>query len=297
MNSLSREKRVVHNLYKDYLSTEDLIPFIQSNKYRCNFSDTVYPAFKKDMCKFFQGKDYWPETHIKNPKSDGVWYVKPNKGSHGEGITITDNVSSIDDSGVIYQRSVENLLLHEGRKQDIRVYVALQTYGGHFRSYIYYEGYCKVASFVYDKNNLDTKIQLTNFTHTNNTMQKFTDNEYYYEMYSNIKNIVLDFSNDIYNKINNNTQRNLIHIFGFDFIPDTNKKTWLLEVNDNPQVVWFEPTIKTRLPVGLHNFGKDLMEELFKELIYPMKNNTDVKPNNFELVHEKELLFNKWIFV
>ena len=70
MNSLSREKRVVHNLYKDYLSTEDLIPFIQSNKYRCNFSDTVYPAFKKDMCKFFQGKDYWPETHIKNPKSE-----------------------------------------------------------------------------------------------------------------------------------------------------------------------------------------------------------------------------------
>ena len=44
---LSREKRVVYDIYKDYLSTEDLKPFIQSNNYRCNFSDTVYPVFKK----------------------------------------------------------------------------------------------------------------------------------------------------------------------------------------------------------------------------------------------------------
>ena len=65
MNSLSREKRVVYNIYKDYLSTEDLKPFIQSNNYRCNFSDTVYPVFKKDMCKFFQGKDYYPENIYK----------------------------------------------------------------------------------------------------------------------------------------------------------------------------------------------------------------------------------------
>ena len=71
------------------------------------------------------------------------------------------------------------------------------------------------------------------------------------------------------------------------------KKIWLLEINDNPH-----PTSSDdRLFKPFTSYAKDMIKDMLDELIYPMKNNTDVKPNNFELVHEKELLFNKWIFV
>ena len=306
MNSLSREKRVVYDIYKDYLSTEDLKPFIQSNNYRCNFSDTVYPVFKKDMCKFFQGKDYYPETYIKNPTSDGVWYVKPNKGSNGEGIIITDDVKSVDMKNAVYQKSIDNPLLYSGRKQDIRIFVVLQTYGGYFKSYIYNEAPIRLSPLQYDKNNLSVEVQLTNHDlywedfkskHDKEIMesglQPFTKHKYFKELYKQVEDITIDFSNIVYNKMNNNTQRNLIHIFGLDVIPDEDKKIWLLEINDNPH-----PTSSdNRLFKPFTSYAKDMIKDMLDELIYPMKNNTDVKPNNFELVHEKELLFNKWIFV
>jgi hypothetical protein len=93
--------------------------------------------------------------------------------------------------------------------------------------------------------------------------------------------------------MNNNIQRNLIHIFGLDVMPDKDKKVWLLEINDNPH-----PTSSDdRLFKPFTSYAKDMIEDMLDELIYPMKNKTDVKPNKFETVYEKELLFNKWIFV
>ena len=309
MNSLSREKRQEFDIYKDYFemfNPSGFKEFYYSTKYRCYFNPKVYPVFKRDMHNWFKDKEYYPESQLENPKKDGVWYVKPNAGSNGEGIIITDDVSREDMKNAVYQQSIENPLLYNGRKQDIRIFVVLQTYDGYFKSYIYYEAPIRLSPLQYDKNNLSVEVQLTNHDlywedfkpkHDKEIMesglQPFTKHKYFKELYKQVEDIVMDFSNEVYNKMNNNIQRNLIHIFGLDVMPDKDKKVWLLEINDNPH-----PTSSDdRLFKPFTSYAKDMIEDMLDELIYPMKNKTDVKPNKFETVYEKELLYNKWIFV
>jgi hypothetical protein len=330
---LSREKRHEFDIFKDYFemfNPSGFKEFYYSTKYRCYLNADVYPCFKRDIHNWFKDKDYYPESHLENPKKGGVWYVKPNEGANGEGIIITDDVRSVDMKNAVYQKSIDNPLLYNGRKQDIRIFVVLQTYQGYFRSYIYYEAPVRLSPLQYDKNDLSKKVQLTNvelyyeksisetlsglyesielkpkygkdiMDGRNQMMIQFTEHEYFEEIYNEVEDIAMGFSNDVYNKMNNKTQRNLIHIFGFDFIPDKNKKVWLLEINDNTH-----PTVIDGIRYGDHyigniliaDFTKNLSEDLLNELIYPMENDSDVKLDKFEMVYEKKLLFNKWIFV
>ena len=39
------------------------------------------------------------------------------------------------------------------------------------------------------------------------------------------------------------------------------------------------------------------IDNMLDEIINPMQENTDVKPNNFDMVFEKQLKYNKWILV
>ena len=327
MASLSREKRKVIELWEDYFemyNPDEFENFYQSKKYRCYFNSNVYPVFKRDIHNWFKDKDYYPESHLQNPMTDGVWYVKPNEGANGEGIIITDDVRSVDMENAVYQKSIDNPLLHDGRKQDIRIFGVLQTYQGYFRSYIYYEVPARLSPLQYDNNDLSKGVQLTNvelyfkknitYSHKklepkyskdimdgrNRMMIQFTKHKYFKELYKQMEDITIDFSNDVYNKMNNNTQRNLIHIFAFDFISDKNKKVWLLETNNNPHPTVIDGSRYGNTYIGntlVADFTKNLSEDLLNELIYPMKNDTDVKLNNFKMVYEKQLKYNKWIFV
>jgi hypothetical protein len=323
---LSREKRQEIDIFKDYfemVNPSGFKEFYYSTKYRCYLNTDVYPCFKRDIHNWFKDKDYYPESHLENPMKDGVWYVKPNEGANGEGIIITDDVKSIDMDNAVYQKSIDNPLLHDGRKQDIRIFVVLQTYQGYFRSYIYYESIVKLSPLQYDNNDLSKGVQLTNVASyfeknisyytkqepkygkdimdgRNRMMIQFTEHEYFEEIYNEVKDIAIDFSNDVYNKMNNNTQRNLIHMFGFDVIPDENKKVWLLETNNNIHPTVIEGTWYPNTYIGntlVPDFTKNYTEDLLNELVYPMKNDTDIKLNNFKMVYEKQLKYNKWIFV
>ena len=108
------------------------------------------------------------------------------------------------------------------------------------------------------------------------------------------KDIIIDFSNEVYDRMNNNNQRNLIHTFGFDVIPDKDLNLWLLEMNEVPG-----PTVvyESRLPKAFRYFPTIFMDNMLDEIINPMQENTDVKPNNFDMVFEKQLKYNKWILV
>jgi hypothetical protein len=108
--------------------------------------------------------------------------------------------------------------------------------------------------------------------------------------------MMIDFSEDVYQNLNNKPQRNLIHVFGIDVLPDKDMKLWMLETNNNPH-----PTVvddkRIFEPFSQMPYAKTLTESAIHELIYPMENDSDVKLDKFEMVYEKKLLFNKWIFV
>jgi len=335
---LSREKRIRMDLYDDYFlsgsfdngewkmregyTEEKVTEFFQSKNFRTYFDRKFYPTYKIDQCNFFNGKYYYPETYTKNPKLDGKWFIKPSKGVNGEGVIVTEDLNSVEFVDVIYQKPIENVLLYNGRKQDIRFFITIQTYDGYFRSYIYPEAFVRLAIHDYDENNFDKTIQLTNYclyteeyrkkyncpnkpivellddpdyiVMSENGCPKFSEHEHRDILYENFKDIIIDFSNEVYNRINNTTQRNLIHTFGFDVIPDKDLNLWLLEINEVPGPnAGDEP----RLPKPFRHYPTIFMEDMFEEIINPMQENTDVKPNNFDMVYEKQLKYNKWIFV
>ncbi len=320
--SLSREIRKEFDIFKDYfemVNPAGFKPFYYSTKYRCYFSSQAYPAFKNNMHNWFKGKDYYPESHLENPMKDGVWYVKPNIGANGKGIIVTDDVSSVDMKDGIYQKSIDNPLLYNGRKQDLRMLVVLQTYQGYLRTYIFFDHFVRFAPLPYDEKDLSREVQLTNWDTywinfyddlelkprygwdaVNNGMISFTQHPLRDELYKSFVDIMIDFSDDVYNKLNEKTQRNLIHIFGVDVLPDKNMKLWMLETNDNPHPSVVDDRRTPRIwpePYEDMNFAQTLTESVMKELIEPMKNDTNVKLDKFEMVYEKQIKYNKWIFV
>ena len=137
MNSLSREKRNEFDIFKDYFemyNPSKFKSFYYSTKYRCYLNADVYPPFKVDMHHWFKDKDYYPESYLENPMKDGTWYVKPNVGANGKGIIITDDVRSVDMKNAVYQKSIDNPLLYNGRKQDCRMFGAVTTEQGCLRT-------------------------------------------------------------------------------------------------------------------------------------------------------------------
>ena len=315
---LSREKRQEFDIFKDYFEMFNPTGFKQfyySKKYRCYFNSKVYPVFKRDMHYWFKNKDYYPESHLENPMKDGVWYVKPNKGSNGEGIIITDDVRSVDMKNAVYQKSIDNPLLYNGRKQDFRMFVVLQTYQGYLRTYIFFEHFVRLSPLPYDKKDLTASVQLTNWDsywidfyddlelrpkYSDDIMKSglipFTQHPHRDKLYKDFVDMMIDFSEDVYKKLNNKPQRNMIHIFGIDVLPDKDMKLWMLETNNNPH-----PTVvddkRIFEPFSQMPYAKTLTESAIHELIYPMRNDSEVKLDKFEMVYEKELSFNKWIFV
>ena len=322
MNSLSREKRNEFDIFKDYFemfNPSEFKSFYYSKKYRCYFNHDVYPAFKNDMHHFFKDKDYYPESHLENPMKDGLWFVKPNKGANGKGIIITDNVSSVDLKDAVYQKNIDNPLLYNGRKQDLRMFVVLQTYQGYLRTFIFFDHFVRLAPLPFDEKDLRPDVQLTNWDSywidfyddlelrpkygwdaIENGMISFTQHPLRKELQKGFVDIMVDFSNDVYNNLNNKTQRNLIHIFGVDVLPDTDMKLWMLETNDNPHPTVVDDKRTPKIwpkPFTDMNYAQTLTESVMKELIEPMNDDSNIKLDKFEMIYERQLKYNKWIFV
>ena len=158
---LSREKRFKFGVWNDYFVSGSLVDgewqmregyteekinnFFQSTKYRTYFDEKFYPKYKKDQCDWFSGKYYYPETYKKNPMLDGEWFVKPSRGTNGDGVILTKDLTKVNVRDAIYQRHIKNPLLYNGKKQDFRFFVVLQTYDGYLRTFIYPEAFIRLS--------------------------------------------------------------------------------------------------------------------------------------------------------
>ncbi len=89
-------------------------------------------------------------------QSEGFFIVKPNALSAGRGVVLRQGLASVLDfldaqeGEFVVQPYLDNPLLCEGRKCDLRVYVVfVSTAGGAFRSFMLRRGYARVASEQY----------------------------------------------------------------------------------------------------------------------------------------------------
>ncbi|XP_075266070.1 uncharacterized protein LOC142358558 isoform X5 [Convolutriloba macropyga] len=207
-------------------------------------------------------------------KEKGVWIVKPVASSRGRGIFLINHPSQVPmDETLIVSRYINNPLLIDDFKFDIRIYVLVTSYDP-LIIYLYEEGLARFASQKFDKSSKSVKNQfmhLTNYSvnKRNPDFVKNADPEL--EDYGNkwsmsamlryLKSIGHDTASlmmrieDLIVKTflagemaiasaSNMFQPfrgNCFELYGFDVLVDENMKPWLMEVNLSPSLACDAP--------------------------------------------------------
>ena len=103
--------------------------------------------------------------------SQNIWIVKPGEDSNrGCGIVVSNDYNEIcsivknvgKNRSYILQKYIENPLLIEGRKFDIRCYALITSINGHLKGYYYKEGYLRTSSKPFSLDDFSRMVHLTN---------------------------------------------------------------------------------------------------------------------------------------
>ena len=217
------------------------------------------PEFKKF-------EEYFNKNSEKS-KMKNVWIIKPGENTNrGYKIQVLNNIVEISKilSSVkkgrtyILQKYIEEPLLINKRKFDIRMYGMITSMNGCLKGYFYEEGYIRTSSKEYSLKNLSSKaIHLTNDAvqqkendygkfESGNKMsfadfQKYLDSSYkdlnidfFKDLLPQIRKIVTDTFRSVHDIIDPCKRIQTFEIFGYDFMIDSNFKLYLIEINTNP---------------------------------------------------------------
>eukprot|EP00931_Biecheleriopsis_adriatica_P100894 TRINITY_DN76130_c0_g1_i1.p1 TRINITY_DN76130_c0_g1~~TRINITY_DN76130_c0_g1_i1.p1 ORF type:complete len:1109 (-),score=215.05 TRINITY_DN76130_c0_g1_i1:33-3359(-) len=202
-------------------------------------------------------------------RKGGLWIVKPHASSRGRGIFVLRDVSELplNELSVVSQY-VEDPLLIQGLKFDLRVYVLVTCYDP-LRAYIYREGLVRFASKPYstdEKHLSDAYRHLTNYS-INKAASNFVENSQLQAdnvghkwsvsalnkhlkcvgvdvelMWSRIMDLIVKSLLSVEPVISARTKltapysQNCFELYGFDVLVDSGLKPWLLEVNLSPSM-------------------------------------------------------------
>ena len=168
---------------------------------------------------------------------------------------------------ILLQKYIENPLLYNGRKFDMRIWVLLTH---DMKVYLFKEGHLKATSYKFSLDNKDFFIHLTNYS-----VQKYSNNFAKFEVGNEISfdefqinllknyNLNLNVRKDILTKIkkiveismksvkkiiNINNRKGSFEIFGYDFMFDIDLNPYLIEINTNPGLEISSPLISKLVP-------------------------------------------------
>lgn len=241
--------------------------------------DRLWMNFRDMAQTFGDAFDFVPETFVLPgqmqefldcyQKKGGLWIVKPNASSRGRGIFVLRDVADlpVDEMSVV-SRYVENPLLIQGLKFDLRVYVLVTSYEP-LRAYIYREGLVRFASKPYSKDPkhlTDAYRHLTNYS-INKGSSSFVENSEVQAdnvghkwsisalnkhlrcigvdaelMWTRIMDAIVKSLLSVEpvigarTKATANYSHNCFELYGFDVLVDQDLKPWLLEVNLSPSM-------------------------------------------------------------
>uniref|UniRef100_A0A7S4W7Q2 Tubulin--tyrosine ligase-like protein 5 n=1 Tax=Alexandrium monilatum TaxID=311494 RepID=A0A7S4W7Q2_9DINO len=222
--------------------------------------------------------DFLPETYVlpedmkafmeEYERKGGLWIVKPTNSACGRGIFILRNIRDLPSGSSVVSQYVDNPLLIQGLKFDLRVYVMVTQYDP-LRAYIYREGLARFASKPYsteEEHLQDAYRHLTNYS-INKSAPNFMENQDLNEdnyghkwslsalnrhlrcvgvdhrtMWSRIMDLIVKTLLAVEPVISERTRRCTMHqgvcfeIYGFDVLVDEDLKPWILEVNLSPSM-------------------------------------------------------------
>ena len=183
---------------------------------------------------------------------------------------------------IIIQKYLDNPLLYQKRKFDIRCFVLVDS---NLNVFFCREGHLKSSSKLYDLNSNDKFIHITNHS-LQKKCSKFAQYEYGNEMSSDDFKKVMKEDNIPLEKFDNMIEemKYLIkisfkavgnkllkikpvlcfEIFGYDFILDNDFKPWILEINNNPGLGISSPVILKLVPRMLDDAFRLTIDKIFE---------------------------------
>jgi hypothetical protein len=170
-------------------------------------------------------------------------------------------------STVVLQKYIENPLLYNNRKFDIRLWVLLTH---KLDVYVFKEGHLKACSVNYDLTKIDEFIHLTNYSvqkynehfakYEEGNEISFKDFQLYLDKFHNQSGVSVSILMNkmieiikitmlaVTSKINIFNRNFCFEVFGYDFILDSDFKPFLLEINTNPGLEESSTLIKQLVP-------------------------------------------------
>ena len=235
-------------------------------------------------------------SQSESENSGKLWILKPAAMNRGKGIQIFNNFKDMETflrghvirESYVVQKYIENPLLIDKRKFDVRMFVLVTTSASSAdhkarkapKVYLYPDGYVRTCSVKY--NYEDVRDQSSHLT--NDAVQKTTEeygafedcNKLSFEQFEDIFLGKLDFERDVYSQIKKATAElfgvamkqmkpqdvpGSFELFGLDFMVDDNHQVYLVEVNTSPALFRKGDHLKQLLP--------RVMEEVLQKALDP----------------------------
>ncbi|XP_039597175.1 tubulin polyglutamylase TTLL5 isoform X2 [Polypterus senegalus] len=221
----------------------------------------VLPSEYQEFCSAFS-------------KDKGPWIIKPVASSRGRGIYLVSNPNQIPlDENILVSRYINNPLLIDDFKFDVRLYVLVSSYDP-LVIYLYEEGLARFATVKYDRASKNIKNQfmhLTNYSVNKKSSDYVSCDDPEVEDYGNkwsmsamlrylkqegkdtaslmaqiedlIVKTILAVELHIASacKMFMSHRGNCFELYGFDVLIDSTLKPWLLEVNLSPSLACDAP--------------------------------------------------------
>ncbi|XP_071502575.1 tubulin polyglutamylase TTLL5-like, partial [Diadema antillarum] len=253
--------------------------------YEITRKDRLYKNFQRmQHARGARHFDFLPQTYCTPSEYDdlvaahnkerGTWIVKPVASSRGRGIFLINSPQNVPlDAAYVVCRYLNNPLLIDGFKFDLRLYVAVTSYDP-LRIYLYEEGLTRFATVQYQQNNKTIKntcMHLTNYSVNKKSTDYVKCDDGDIEDYGNkwslgamfryLKKqgkdvrLLLSRIEDVINKTIICAELpvatackmfvpfrgNCFELYGFDILVDANLKPWVLEVNLSPSLACDAP--------------------------------------------------------
>ncbi|XP_054651709.1 tubulin polyglutamylase TTLL5 isoform X2 [Dunckerocampus dactyliophorus] len=207
-------------------------------------------------------------------KDKGPWIIKPVASSRGRGIYLVSNPNQISlDENILVSRYINNPLLIDEFKFDMRLYVLVTSYDP-LLIYVYEEGLARFATVKYDrtaKNIKNTFMHLTNYSVNKKSSDYVSCDDPEVEDYGNkwsmsavlrylrhegkdttllmrqVEDLIIKAVLSAEMHITSACKAfvphltNCFELYGFDVLIDSNLKPWLLEVNLSPSLACDAP--------------------------------------------------------